>query len=117
MRVLLNPQKSKSIPSPEQNYFTHFAIRYHVFEFYFLQVVKLTTSVSYESTRLVDEINSLKNEQNSISPVDEFAKHSKLERKILKLRQELESFNQETSVSRVQAKAAFATIWKTIGGI
>ena len=78
--------------------------------------MKLTTSASYESTRLVDEINSLKNEQNSVSPVDEFARHSKLERKILKLRQELESSNQDTSVSRVQAKAAFATIWKTIGG-
>ena len=79
--------------------------------------MKLTTSVSYESTRLVDEINSLKNEQNTLSPVDDFAKHSKLERKIIKLRQDLESFNQDTSVSRVQAKAAFATIWKTIGGM
>ena len=79
--------------------------------------MKFTTSVSYESTRLVDEINSLKNEQNSVSPVDEFARHSKLERKILKLRQQLESFNQDTSVSRVQAKAAFTTIWKTIGGM
>ena len=79
--------------------------------------MKFTNSVGYESSRLVEEINSLKNEQNSVSPVDEFAKHSKMERKILKLRQELESFNQDTSVSRVQAKAAFATIWKTIGGM
>ena len=89
----------------------------YIFEFHFLQIVKFTNSVGYESSRLVEEINSLKNEQNSVSPVDEFAKHSKMERKILKLRQELESFNQDTSVSRVQAKAAFATIWKTIGGM
>jgi len=40
-----------------------------------------------------------------------------LERKILKLRQELESLNSNTSYARVQAKAAFVTLWRTVGGL
>ena len=71
---------------------------------HFFQIVRFTASINQESSHLIEEINSLKKEQNSISQVDEFARHSKLERKILKLRQELESLNHDTSYSRVQAK-------------
>ena len=81
------------------------------------QIVKITSSIGEDASNLIKEINSLKKEQNSISQVDEFARHSKLERRILKARQELETFNQSVSVSRVQAKAAFVTLWRTIGGL
>merc|ERR1712110_89934 len=80
-------------------------------------IVRLTASVTQESSHLIEEIKSLKQEQNSISQADEFAKHSKLERKILKLRQELESQNHDSPLSRVQAKAAFVTLWRVVGGL
>ena len=82
--------------------------RFHLEQYldvhHFFQIVRFTASINQESSHLIEEINSLKKEQNSISQVDEFARHSKLERKILKLRQELESLNHDTSYSRVQAK-------------
>ena len=81
------------------------------------KVVSIVSPMKEEATNLVDEINQLKEELSKTSQSDEFAKYSKFERKILKLRQELDSHNKSTSVSRVQAKAAFVTMWRTIGVI
>ena len=78
------------------------------------QVTRILTPVNQEISALVNQINTLKEELSQISQVDEFAKYSKTERKILKLRQELDSKNKSSSTSTIQAKAAFNTVWLTI---
>ena len=59
----------------------------------------------------------MKEELQSLSQVDEFAKYSKLERKIIKTRQELDDSKKDTSSSRIQTKAAIVTFWRFLGGI
>merc|ERR1719369_1396161 len=75
-------------------------------------IVSLVTPFSNETQILLNELNSLKTELSRTSQVDEFAKHSKLERKIIKIRQELETHNKDNSASRFQAKAAFVSMWR-----
>ena len=57
----------------------------------------------------------MKEELKSISQVDEFAKYSKLERKILKARQELDNTKGDSSTLRLQTKAALVTFWRMLG--
>ena len=78
------------------------------------QITKLITPAQQEVTNLVNQINALKKELDTISQSEEFAKYSKIERKILKYRQELDSKNKSSSGSMLQAKAAFNTVWLTI---
>ena len=72
----------------------------------------MVSPFSKETQTLLDDLKLLNNELETTSQVDEFAKYSKLERKVIKKRQELTSQNQGVSTSRLQSKAAFATLWR-----
>ena len=61
-----------------------------------------------------DEIKELKKQLNNISQADEFAKYSKIERKILQVRKNLEAMTKEQSILKFQTRAAFSTVWKII---
>ena len=67
-----------------------------------------------EETELKNEIIETKRELETISQVDEFAKYSKTERKINQLRQKLESISKDQSMAKIQAKAAFHTMWRIL---
>ena len=67
-----------------------------------------------EETELKNEIVETKRELETISQVDEFAKYSKTERKINQLRQKLESISKDQSMAKIQAKAAFHTMWRIL---
>ena len=51
----------------------------------------MSVSASPAQLKLIEEIKKYKAEQSGISMMDEFAKHAKLERKIIKCREELKS--------------------------
>ena len=53
------------------------------------QLSSLSVRVSGVELGLLDEIKTLRGEQNSVSMMDQFARHSKLERKIIKAQEEL----------------------------
>ena len=55
-----------------------------------------------------------KKELETLSQVDEFAKYSKTERKINQLRQKLEAISKDQSMAKMQAKAAFHTMWRIL---
>ena len=57
----------------------------------------------------------MKEELKSVSQVDDFAKYSKLERKILKARQELENSKGGSNTSRLQTKVAIVSFWRMLG--
>ena len=80
-------------------------------------VVSLCCPIDAASSKLINEINKMKEELKSVSQVDEFAKYSKLERKIIKTRQELDDSKKDTSSTRLQTKAALVTFWRFLGAI
>ena len=53
------------------------------------QLSNLSVKLSPKERTLLEEIKELKNEQSGISMMDEFAKYSKIERKLIKLREEM----------------------------
>jgi len=59
--------------------------------FFFVQFVLWLMNMNKEHKKLVNEISVLKNEQSQISIVKEFAKHTKLQRRINKLNEELKT--------------------------
>ena len=71
--------------------------------------------IDSKTSKLIDDIRNMKEELKSISQVDEFAKYSKLERKILKARQELDNTKGDSSTLRLQTKAALVTFWRMLG--
>ena len=78
-------------------------------------IVSLSHSIDPVTTRLLDDIKSMKEELKSVSQVDDFAKYSKLERKILKARQELENSKGGSNTSRLQTKVAIVSFWRMLG--
>merc|ERR1711953_720803 len=80
-------------------------------------IVSLSHSIDPVTTRLLDDIKNMKEELKSVSQVDDFAKYSKLERKILKARQELENSKGGSNTSRLQTKVAIVSFWRMLGGI
>merc|ERR1711953_867671 len=80
-------------------------------------IVSLSHSIDPITTRLLDDIKNMKEELKSVSQVDDFAKYSKLERKILKARQELENSKGGSNTSRLQTKVAIVSFWRMLGGI
>ena len=69
---------------------------------------------SPEETDLKNEIMEMKKELETLSQVDDFAKYSKTERKINQLRQKLEAISKDQSMAKMQAKAAFHTMWRIL---
>ena len=78
-------------------------------------IVSLSHSIDPITTRLLDDIKNMKEELKSVSQVDDFAKYSKLERKILKARQELENSKGGSNTSRLQTKVAIVSFWRMLG--
>ena len=78
-------------------------------------IVSLSHSIDPVTTRLLDDIKNMKEELKSVSQVDDFAKYSKLERKILKARQELDNTKGDSSTLRLQTKAGLVTFWRMLG--
>ena len=78
-------------------------------------IVSLSHSIDPVTTRLLDDIKNMKEELKSVSQVDDFAKYSKLERKILKARQELENSKGGSNTSRLQTKVAIVSFWRMLG--
>ena len=78
-------------------------------------IVSLSHSIDPVTTRLLDDIKNMKEELKSVSQVDDFAKYSKLERKILKARQELENSKGGSNTSRLQTKVAIVSLWRMLG--
>lgn len=88
----------------------------HTFSDVWIQfILNLCIPVDKETCKIIQSINELKEALKNISQVDEFARYSKIERKINKLRQDLESKNSGTATIRLQSKAAFVTAWRTLG--
>jgi len=71
--------------------------------------------IDSKTSKLIDDIRNMKEELKSLSQVDEFAKYSKLERKILKARQELDNTKGDSSSLRLQTKAGLVTFWRMLG--
>ena len=78
-------------------------------------IVSLSHSIDPVTTKLLDDIKNMKEELKSVSQVDDFAKYSKLERKILKARQELENSKGGSNTSRLQTKVAIVSFWRMLG--
>lgn len=55
------------------------------------QVIAWFLDNNKEDQKIIAEISSLKEEQSNISMVKEFAKHAKLQRKIIKLNEQLKN--------------------------
>lgn len=67
---------------------------YHCIIIFPLQLVSLIVASNPMELKLVAQIKELKLQQSQISMMDEFAKHAKLERQMIKLRSELQSLGE-----------------------
>ena len=61
-----------------------------------------------------NQILDLKNQLEQMSQAEEFAKYSKIERKILQLRQMLDAKNKDQSALKSQTSSAFFRCWNII---
>ncbi|XP_026814153.1 tail-anchored protein insertion receptor WRB-like [Rhopalosiphum maidis] len=78
---------------------------YNMFSIKFIpKFVLWLMNMNKEHKKLVNEISVLKNEQSQISIVKEFAKHTKLQRRINKLNEELKTHIRENSSKNLKIK-------------
>uniref|UniRef100_A0A2S2PQY0 Guided entry of tail-anchored proteins factor 1 n=1 Tax=Schizaphis graminum TaxID=13262 RepID=A0A2S2PQY0_SCHGA len=78
---------------------------YNMFSIKFIpKFILWLMNMNKEHKKLVNEISVLKNEQSQISIVKEFAKHTKLQRRINKLNEELKTHIRENSSKNLKTK-------------
>uniref|UniRef100_A0A2H8U051 Guided entry of tail-anchored proteins factor 1 n=1 Tax=Melanaphis sacchari TaxID=742174 RepID=A0A2H8U051_9HEMI len=78
---------------------------YNMFSIKFIpKFILWIMNINKEHKKLVDEISVLKKEQSTISIVKEFAKHTKLQRRINKLKEELKIHIKENSSKNLKIK-------------
>lgn len=80
-------------------------------------ITSLFVPKNTEDTKLKNQIIELKNQLEQISQADEFAKYSKIERKILQLRQMLDAKNKDYSSQKSQTSSAFYKCWRIIASL
>ena len=81
---------------------------------FFFQITSLFVPKNTEDAKLKNQIIELKNQLEQVSQADEFAKYSKIERKILQLRQMLDAKNKDYSALKSQTSSAFYKCWRIL---
>lgn len=80
-------------------------------------MVSISCPPSNQEQIILDEINELRKELSTISQTNEFARHSKVERKIMRARLSLDEYNKFRTTARLQARSAFVTVWRIVAVI
>ncbi|XP_059473545.1 guided entry of tail-anchored proteins factor 1-like [Neocloeon triangulifer] len=80
-------------------------------------VIDLKQSKSSREKELISELRTLKTDLAGISMMDEFAKHAKLQRKIIKTQEELKTAANARSLNATKNKAIYTQIVNAVLGI